>query len=162
MRQRLRLRTRKSARFLPPVAGSVSHRAFDFPVVRQCVRGRVLRAPACVAAKAFACEAARATALRPHTRESARLRTRALPVAVRVSGAFDCESDDACMSQHARETSRARARVARVCARMAPRALQGSTRGNGRVCECTFQAACVARGRPRHRAFDDVCVHTFV
>ena len=54
----LRLRTCKSARFRPrvlPVAGRVSHRAFDFDsydalvwvrsLVRQCVRGRLLRVP---------------------------------------------------------------------------------------------------------------------
>ena len=52
-----------------------------------------------MAARAFASEVARATALSPHTRKGARFRPRVLPVAGSVSdSAIDSESDNARVS----------------------------------------------------------------
>ena len=68
------------------------------PHARETARARacVARVCACMAARAFACEAASAATLRLRLRKSARFMPRALPVAGCVGdSAFDFESDDA-------------------------------------------------------------------
>ena len=99
VRHRSSLRTRKIAPSsrAPPVAGCISHRASDFESDDACVRTfprQRVRGCARVAARAPAREAACATALRPHTRKSARFRPRAFSVVRCASDSvFFSESD---------------------------------------------------------------------
>ena len=107
-RQRVRLRTRKSARFLKralPVAGRVSDSEFDFERDVACVnspvrhrsRGRVLRASARVGPQGCSRERPRVQQrLHLRTRKNARFWPRALLVAGSMSHrAFNFENEDA-------------------------------------------------------------------